>query len=132
MVKQADKEMLLEKLEGVLDIYGADMSRWPSADLQALRGFVREDADARIRLEEAVALHDVLNLSFVQEPSPDLKARILAAAAEDRAPTAGAADSNDIRDPEQYAVPAPNAARNMWAVCRIDGRFARIWRLPWS
>jgi hypothetical protein len=51
----------IAKLQHVLDIYGADRTRWPAADRLDLAGFIASNASAREALAEATALDRLLD-----------------------------------------------------------------------
>lgn len=73
----------LARLEQVLDTYGADPSRWPVPERAALEVLVETQHQARKLLSEAQALEHVLDAAPVVKASDALKARIVAAAAND-------------------------------------------------
>ena len=55
-----DKDLKLERLEQVLDIYGADLSRWPAELRDELRQTIIAVDDAQQRLEEEIAFERLL------------------------------------------------------------------------
>jgi hypothetical protein len=75
-----EHRMPLERFEALLDIHGADFTRWPIQDARAAEDLLSQCADARAALERAQALDSLLDLTPVPPlPSADLAAKILAA-----------------------------------------------------
>lgn len=70
----------LERLRDVLDAYGAELERWPAAERDALSAVLARSAAARRLREDAARLDAALDALPAVLPSPDLEARILAAA----------------------------------------------------
>jgi hypothetical protein len=75
-----EHRMPFERFEALLDIHGADFTRWPAQDARAAEDLLSQCADARAALESAQALDSLLDLTPVPPlPSADLAAKILAA-----------------------------------------------------
>lgn len=72
--------MDLERLERLLDAYGASPERWPVEERQAALALLDRSAEARARRDLAAQLDALLDAAPAPEPSRDLVARILAAA----------------------------------------------------
>jgi len=72
--------MTLERLEHILDAYGADPAHWPDADRAAALALLAQSADARRRRDDAAALDVLLDAVPAVSPSPALAARVLEAA----------------------------------------------------
>lgn len=70
----------LARLERVLDIYGADQSRWPAHERAALLALISRDVRARRLLAEARSLDRVLSAAPEGSPSERLARSIVAAA----------------------------------------------------
>lgn len=79
-----NRKQELARLGEVLDVYGADVSRWPDADRKALRAFVESDTRARQLHREAQALAQVMEAAPSMRASADLKAGIVASVAADQ------------------------------------------------
>lgn len=77
--------MDLTGLERVLDIFGAESARWPRAERDRLLELVRTDERARALLAEARALDELMAHAPAGRASPELAARIVAAAVADGA-----------------------------------------------
>jgi len=80
----ADRTIDLDRLSVLLDAYGADHSRWPEGERAAARALIEASDAARTLYEEAGALDDALARASAIEPSPELKAEILAAVGQPR------------------------------------------------
>ncbi|MDA7947713.1 MAG: hypothetical protein MPJ78_09575 [Hyphomicrobiaceae bacterium] len=76
-----NKKQKLERLAGILDVYGADASRWPDAERKELRSLIKRDRQARLLHREARALARVMDAAPSMRASSDLKAEIVSAAA---------------------------------------------------
>jgi len=76
----ANKHIDLDRLTVLLDAYGADRMRWPDAERAAAWALIAADDRARLLYDEARALDGLLRQASVIEPSPELKAEVLAAA----------------------------------------------------
>ncbi len=98
-------------LRHLLDVYGADRSRWPAAERLQLASFIASDPRARVELAEAAALDAVLDrapsVSAAREPV--LLARIARAVSADGVPR-----------PQPIAMPT--------AVQSVKAR--KVWLLP--
>ncbi|MCB1549467.1 MAG: hypothetical protein KDJ41_16815 [Hyphomicrobiaceae bacterium] len=82
MTRNTSRQSGLARLQAVLAAYGADQSRWPATDRQALGLLVANDPEARRLVAEAAALDRLLDRKPVALPSgqDELIARIMAAA----------------------------------------------------
>jgi hypothetical protein len=80
----ADNRIDLNRLGTLLDAYGADRTRWPEAERTGAWALIESNSAARALYDEACALDDLLGKASAIEPSPELKAEILAAAARTR------------------------------------------------
>ncbi len=71
-----------QALEHLLEVYGADRTRWPARDRLRFASFVSEDESAARLLAEAVALNSLLDLAprASEDRERALKERIVAAA----------------------------------------------------
>jgi len=78
--------MTLERLEVLLDAYGAAAERWPEAERDAARRMIEASGEARRMWESAAALDRLLDSLPADPPSPGLAADVLAAASPPRAP----------------------------------------------
>ena len=72
--------MTLERLEEVLDAYGAAPRRGPEEEQEAVRSFVEKADGAPALVEDAQRLDRMLDSVRVAPPSPLLAAQVLAAA----------------------------------------------------
>lgn len=72
----------LDALESLLEVYGADRTRWPARERLRFAGFISEDADARRLISEAAALDRLLDSAprVSEDREHALKERIVAAA----------------------------------------------------
>ena len=70
MTNKTGPQMTLPDFEYLLDVYGADRTRWPLSARAGTVALLAADAAARRLLAEAVALEDVLSNS----PEPDAAA----------------------------------------------------------
>lgn len=82
MKMQDRREEERQALEHLLEVYGADRTRWPARERLRIAGFVSEDGEARRMLAEAAALDRLLDLApgAGKEREHALKERIVAAA----------------------------------------------------
>jgi hypothetical protein len=71
-----------EALERLLDVYGADRTRWPARERLRFAGFISEDAAARRMVAESAALDTLLDRAprASEDRERALKERIVAAA----------------------------------------------------
>ncbi len=85
----------LTDFEGVLDTFGSDPARWPSAKRERLLGFAAADGDARHLLREARALDAVLarGAGPAAGSAIALADRIAAAAMASKPPTSASGNS---------------------------------------
>jgi hypothetical protein len=72
--------MTLQRLQQLLDTYGAGPERWPAEDRAAALALLAHSAEARAQRDKAARLDALLDLAPVVHPSAELAARILAAA----------------------------------------------------
>jgi hypothetical protein len=82
MKMQDRREEERQALERLLEVYGADRTRWPARERLRIAGFISEDGEARRMLAEAAALDRLLDLApgAGTERERALKERIVAAA----------------------------------------------------
>ncbi|MCW5729375.1 MAG: hypothetical protein KIT20_01360 [Alphaproteobacteria bacterium] len=74
--------MRLERLQQIIDAYGADPARWPGAELAAAEALLARSAEARAALAEARRLDDMLDAWTAPAPDPWAAQRIAGAAHE--------------------------------------------------
>ena len=72
--------LTMERLQQLLDAYGAAPERWPHAERAAAERLVAQSDAARARWEEAAEVDRLLDALPADSPSPALTARVLAAA----------------------------------------------------
>jgi hypothetical protein len=72
--------MTLDRLDQLLDAYGARAERWPDAEREAALALLAASAAARARRDAAATLDAVLDRTPAAAPSRDLAHRILAGA----------------------------------------------------
>lgn len=82
--------MTLQRLQQLLDAYGANTERWPSEERAAASALLAHSAEARAQQDEASRLDALLDLTPSVHPSIELVARILAAAPTERTQTESA------------------------------------------
>jgi hypothetical protein len=70
----------LDRLGALLEAYGATPERWPDAERADAERLVQVSATARTLWEDAAQLDRLLDAVPAAPPSPDLAARVLAAA----------------------------------------------------
>lgn len=127
---QADQQ--LQELIVLLEVYGADKSRWPAASRLRLSGFLATHPRAKQVYAEAQALDTVLNLAPNVSPEREraLAQRILAAAAASGAPgnppVSNVVPLTGIRKPVQpfRRSTARQAAAALLAASLVLGVFA--------
>lgn len=80
----ASEPVDLARLGRILEAYGADPEAWPAAERDAALALLARSAEARALRERAARLDrlldQLLDRAPALEPSPELKARVLAAA----------------------------------------------------
>ncbi|MDM7945499.1 MAG: hypothetical protein QUV20_04135 [Oceanibaculum nanhaiense] len=114
--------MDLQRLEALLDAYGADPARWPAAERAAALALLAIEPAAQARLEQARQLDRVLDaLPPAPAPAGDLAARIRAVARHQRAPAAPVAPipapipANGNRAPWRFTMAlAASAVIGLW------------------
>jgi hypothetical protein len=78
MTQSPHKAVTLERLEQLLDAYGAEPSRWPDAERAAAEQLISSDGEAQKLLMQARSLDDLLDLSELPDAaSAGLRARVL-------------------------------------------------------
>jgi len=77
--------MTLERLEAMLDAYGAEAERWPEVERDAARRMIESSAEARRMWEDAAALDRLLDSLPDGLPSAGLADEVLAGAPRPRA-----------------------------------------------
>jgi hypothetical protein len=75
-----DARMTPERLEALLEAYGAAAERWPEAERDAARQAIEASADARRLWQQAAHLDRLLDALRADAPSSALALRVLAAA----------------------------------------------------
>jgi len=80
----AKEHIDLDRLSTLLDAYGANRTRWPEAERASAWALIEADDKARALYEDARALDGLLSQASTIEPSPELKAEVLAAAGRPR------------------------------------------------
>ncbi|MFO7482162.1 hypothetical protein [Oceanibaculum nanhaiense] len=114
--------MDLQRLEALLDAYGADPARWPAAERTAAQALLAADPDAQAQLEQTRQLDRALDaLPPAPAPAGDLAARIRAAARHQDAPAAPVAPipapipANGNRAPWRFTMAlAASAVIGLW------------------
>ncbi|MCZ6522557.1 MAG: hypothetical protein O7A68_01650 [Alphaproteobacteria bacterium] len=76
----ASEPVDLARLGRILEAYGADPEAWPAAERDAALALLARSAEARALRERAARLDRLLDRAPALEPSPELEARVLAAA----------------------------------------------------
>lgn len=76
----ASEPLDLARLGRLLEAYGADPEAWPAAERDAALALLARSAEARALRERAARLDRLLDQAPALEPSPELMARVLAAA----------------------------------------------------
>lgn len=108
-------EITQERLEQLLDAYGATPERWPSEERAAAERLIATSPAARAARDEAVALDQLLDTLPAEQPDPRLAARVLAAAPRRRKP----AGSRAWRRALVATIPlAAAAALTLWVMTR--------------
>ena len=70
----------LERFADLVDAYGARPERWPAAERPAALALLTDSGEARALRDQAETVDTLLDQALVQDPSPALAERILAAA----------------------------------------------------
>jgi hypothetical protein len=113
----------MERLEALLDAYGAREDRWPEDARQPARTRLEQSPQARAARERAARLDGVLDAAPAEEATADLSARILADFDAVSAPSTrrrAAAARPRIRRYLAAAVPLAAAAVALWLVRTPD------------
>lgn len=76
----ASEAVDLARLGRLLEAYGADPETWPAVERDAALALLGRSAEARALRERAARLDRLLDQAPALEPSPELMARVLAAA----------------------------------------------------
>lgn len=94
-MSEGHKDMDRQRLDSLLDAYGADPARWPAAERSAAQALLASDPAAQARLAQARLLDRALDvLPPAPAPAGDLAARI----------------RNAARQPVTPAIPLPAPA----------------------
>ena len=117
------KKQKLARLGEVLDVYGADLSRWPETDRRALQTFIEVDAQARELHREAQALAKVMDAAPSMRASADLKAGIVAAATSDEHHEAKVVPIDAGRRPGKPGA-SPGQSMPLWPAAALAASFA--------
>lgn len=72
--------MKAERLQALAEAYGGDLRRWPADERAFAESLLSTEPGLRAVLAQAAALDALLDKSPVAAPSPQLAARVLAAA----------------------------------------------------
>jgi hypothetical protein len=92
----------LQRLQHLLDAYGADPERWPWPERRDAWRLLERSAEARARRDEAARLDALLDLTPAAQPSAELAARILTAAPTATLPAENSGNgAGRLRRPEQ-------------------------------
>ena len=78
MTGKGSRSMDLARLREILDAFGAEPRRWPTAERAAVEALIANSPEAASLHEDAAALDMLMDLSAPPDPSPELMARILA------------------------------------------------------
>jgi len=78
--KKRSPSITIERLEQLLDAYGADPERWPPAEREAALSLLERSAEARARRDAAASLDALLDLVPAERPPAELAARVMEAA----------------------------------------------------
>ncbi len=82
--------MTLQRLQQLLDVYGANPERWPVEERAAALALLARSTEAQAQQHEAARFDALLDLAPVARPSEELAARILAAQPAEEAEAKGA------------------------------------------
>ncbi len=102
----------MQRLEAVLAAYGADASRWPSADRARLDGFVAVSAQAQARIAEERSFDTLLSTAPAAAPAAAMSAateRLFA-----RLETEPQVATVVAFKPRAHKAAAPLSARPFW------------------
>jgi hypothetical protein len=108
--------LTLERLDEILDAYGAEPSRWPEAELAAALALLERSPEARARRAAAARLDSVLALAPAAVPSAELVAQVLAARGGGRAAAREGRWSRTRRWGSAAAAVAVAAGVALWLV----------------
>jgi len=114
--------MTLQRLQQLLDAYGANPERWPAEEHAAALALLAYSMEARTRQAEAARLDALLDLAPLAQPSVELLARVLAAA------PAQKTRSKSTRN--RLARVIPPGWRRQSSAERRDGNSAEARRIP--
>ena len=84
MTDRGDERMTRERLAQLIEAYGADPARWPESEREDALALISSSPQAAALRLRAAALDGLLDQASAHEPSPELKAEILARAAAPR------------------------------------------------
>ena len=123
MNHDGNKKNELDRLEELLDTFGADPERWPAAERSALETFAGTDKLARQMFVEAQALERVMDAAPAGSVSAALKAKIVAAALEDttREATVVPLMQDHARSGRLFSI---RPAQSMWPAAALAASFA--------
>jgi hypothetical protein len=79
-VGKVPPSMTVQRLQQLLDAYGAEAERWPPEEREAALALLAHSTEAQVQQDKAARLDALLDLAPVAQPSTELAARILAAA----------------------------------------------------
>jgi hypothetical protein len=83
MKQDGNTKKTLERLEDVLDTFGADSNRWPEAERTMLETLIRTNKPAARLVDEAKALARMMDAAPSLRANTELSARIVTAAIDD-------------------------------------------------
>lgn len=69
--------MTLERFEDLLDLYGPDLTVWPTSDREAASALLDTSEGARDLMADASFMMDALDQYTVPDPSPEFEASLL-------------------------------------------------------
>jgi hypothetical protein len=110
-------------LRQVLDTFGADPNRWPSAERVGLEALVKADQPAKRLLVEAQALARVMDAAPTGRASSALSARIVAAAIDDPVREAVVVPLSPAHGTDRQTFSIKRAAL-MWPAAALAASFA--------
>ena len=110
----------LDRLEHVLDSFGADSTRWPAADRAALESFTETNKSAARLMNEAKALARVMDAAPAFHASAALREQIVAAALEDPGREASVVPLRSARGKVFFS----RRAASMWPAAALAASFA--------
>ena len=117
------RDQKLARLGEVLDVYGAESSRWPDAEREALEAFIEADSQARRLYREAQALAHVMEAAPSMQASAELKAGIVASVTGDRQRAAKVVPIDAARTSGERRA-RPDRSTQLWPAAALAASFA--------